>query len=428
MRLRGTGMALIAAGLLVLGLAMAPAAMAKNQSDGYYMTLESATYDSDANETTYVWTLNHDSRTDPVSHLLIDTCLLDSATAVDPAAAEYKDAAKPDPTTSATGYKWEPDPAVGATFSLTFAGNTGTSGTSTWAVKKGTGYVTGTTAGPGCEQGPGAGSLVVAKTVQGSYSGDEFPFTVTCGPDDTEIDQPSSVEARGLAYEPWSEDITLGDGESKTYTDIPAGWVCSATETNSRGATTVTVDDTTSPTGDGVVTIVDGQTSRVDVTNEFTRIVVDPGSLRVGKTVVGSSTDTFPFTVACTLDGQAVTLAAGDASFSLGNGQTKTITGIPAGASCTVTETDRRGAVSTTINDSSGTATDGVVTIASNTQATVDFTNTMAEVAGVVFTNTSDELPSTGSGTAALAAIGSALLAAGLALVRAGRRRPVTAG
>src|SRR5688500_12101860 len=69
---RKVGIGLTTVGLLLLGVAMAPSAAA-NQSDGYYLTLASAVF-ADGN-TTYVWSLHHDTRTDAASHLVIDTCL-----------------------------------------------------------------------------------------------------------------------------------------------------------------------------------------------------------------------------------------------------------------------------------------------------------------------------------------------------------------
>lgn len=75
-----------------------------------------------------------------------------------------------------------------------------------------------------------------------------------------------------------------------------------------------------------------------------------------------------------------MTLAATDAAFALQNAGSKTITGIPAGAECTTAETTTGSDFTTTIEDSDGTATDGVVGISADAVATVAFTNAYADV------------------------------------------------
>src|SRR4051794_9901659 len=134
------------------GLATAPPASA-TVATGFSLSLVGFTHPT-ATSTKYTWRLDGPEGGD-VSHIVIDTCLGNTATSVDPAADEYKDAAHPDPTTGATGYKWEsPPPAVGDEFSLTFAGVYDDSGSASTAVKKGSGdgsVVLGTTGGPNCE-------------------------------------------------------------------------------------------------------------------------------------------------------------------------------------------------------------------------------------------------------------------------------------
>ncbi|WP_211368150.1 DUF5979 domain-containing protein [Microbacterium rhizomatis] len=57
----------------------------------------------------------------------------------------------------------------------------------------------------------------------------------------------------------------------------------------------------------------------------------------------------FGFTASCTYLGQEA-VPEGDRSFALADGESKTFTGIPTGATCVVTETDTAGAASTTVN------------------------------------------------------------------------------
>ena len=78
--------------------------------------------------------------------------------------------------------------------------------------------------------------------------------------------------------------------------------------------------------------------------------------------------DPFAYEVACTFQSQTV-LASGFSSspmtFTLRHGETRTLTGLPAGGSCTVTETNTQGADSTSILrtvNSTQTSIDGVTT------------------------------------------------------------------
>lgn len=76
-------------------------------------------------------------------------------------------------------------------------------------------------------------------------------------------------------------------------------------------------------------------------------------SIAVTKRIAGDGTapsGTFPITVVCTRDGAAV--AGYPATADIAADQTHTFTDIPAGASCTVTETDSRGAASVSYSPS----------------------------------------------------------------------------
>jgi len=111
----------------------------------------------------------------------------------------------------------------------------------------------------------------------------------------------------------------------------------------------------------------------------------DTGSISVDKVLTGGAagaqaTTAFPFTVSCTLDEEPVALAAGDAAFTLTGAATpKVINGLPVGATCTVTETDRMGAETTTVKVGDGTAvTDTDITTPAVTKGgtvMVTFTN-----------------------------------------------------
>lgn len=109
------------------------------------------------------------------------------------------------------------------------------------------------------------------------------------------------------------------------------------------------------------------------------------GSLTVKKTVVGGDSQReFGFTVTLTDgDGEpvsgtfgkgehAVTFTDGKATFTLKDGEEKTIAGLPVGARCTVTEDAAEG-YTTTVNGADGSKAEGAVT---EDGATVAFTNT----------------------------------------------------
>jgi LPXTG-motif cell wall-anchored protein len=108
------------------------------------------------------------------------------------------------------------------------------------------------------------------------------------------------------------------------------------------------------------------------------------GSLSVDKDLAGNNqpaaSTQFTFTVACTSGEQAVALSAGDASFTLTAAQTKTISNLPVGATCTVTETGTASATSTTYKIGEGATTNGTqasgATIAAGATTPVLFTNT----------------------------------------------------
>ena len=172
------------------------------------------------------------------------------------------------------------------------------------------------------------GNLVVRKTTVGGTG--TFTFDVDC--DGTT----------------WDQTFTITNSGEKTITGIPTGTSCTVTERPLTGWTSVFVP------ANGTVTIGVGSNT-IAVTN--TR---NTGNLVVTKTTTGGS-GTFTFTVDCSDD-------AFDQTFTLGSG-TKTISGIPTGTTCTVTEQATEGWTSVSV------PANGTVTIGLGTN-TVAFTNT----------------------------------------------------
>lgn len=173
---------------------------------------------------------------------------------------------------------------------------------------------------------------------------------------------------------------------------------------------------------------------------------VPTGSLSVSKTVDGAGatgSETFDIEVDCTDD-------AFDALYEdIEDGFSDTITGIPVGVECTVTETATADADATTVNGSDGTSAGVTVDADGETVAFVntfeaggggggglvvtDDETTTAEVGGVVVEPETpsvapevapEELAFTGIGdsTALFAALGALLISFGIGLAWAGRR------
>ncbi|MFL5859469.1 MAG: thioester domain-containing protein [Solirubrobacteraceae bacterium] len=121
---------------------------------------------------------------------------------------------------------------------------------------------------------------------------------------------------------------------SMTYRGIPAGAMCTVTETASGSTKAIDVD----VTGNGQqVTIPSGDSKTVDITDTYHFV---PGSLLVRKTIAGPGAgQQGAITIHSVCNGKAVSpdfvLAAGTPTGSY----TKQYDQIPAGATCTVTET-----------------------------------------------------------------------------------------
>jgi hypothetical protein len=206
--------------------------------------------------------------------------------------------------------------------------------------------------------------LVIAKVATGDSAGKgPFTFHLVC----------KDTAGATVALDAADTDFTLNGGEQhQIRRDIPDGSTCVVTETGNGQATSTVPTDTSGVGSDATVVVMHGETQAVTFTNNF----VAPIKLIVSKTVVGNGSGPFAFHVVCTAPGgAAVALAAADADFSLIKDGSHGIKSIPNGSTCTVTETDSKGAVRT-INDSSGTAGDGVVTIPVDGAATVKVTNT----------------------------------------------------
>ena len=167
------------------------------------------------------------------------------------------------------------------------------------------------------------GSLVVKKMIAGPAAGSQGPVVIhvacTDGVDRSDVSIPAGTPAGAT---------------STTYHDIPAGAMCTVTET-ANGSTTATDVDVK---GDGQpVTISSGESATVNITDTYDFV---PGSLLVRKTIAGPAAgQQGAITIHTVCNGKVLTpdfvILAGTPT----GVYTKQYDQIPVGATCTVTET-----------------------------------------------------------------------------------------
>lgn len=187
----------------------------------------------------------------------------------------------------------------------------------------------------------GVGSFTVDKELAGlgaaRYGTGIFDISVTCTRSSA---SPSTV---------WTGTFELSSSTlSHTIENLPAGSVCTVTEPDRAGATSTSFSPQQPGNANaGRATVPNGGTATVRVTNTF-----DLARLAITKDVRTDAvdqdgapvypTDVFDVEVACTFQGTTV-LADGFGSSpmlldDLARAETRTLTGLPAGASCAVTE------------------------------------------------------------------------------------------
>jgi len=232
------------------------------------------------------------------------------------------------------------------------------------------------------------GSVRIAKTVTGPAAGfvpagQTFSGVLKC--------TSQGVEIPDRAY-------TVTVGTPTTITNLPAGAVCTATETAASGQTTYVVSTDVTVPSEAAAPV-----PTLTITNDYqlTELVV--------RKQVDTDAEQFPsgfgFEVECSFLGQPIDLDDADAEFTLDHDGEHRITGLPVNAECTVTETDDRNADSTTVEAESlnadgsphGTVTesgssatiDGLALVDPDVDAdetgsnAVEFTNTYGEQAAI---------------------------------------------
>ena len=186
-----------------------------------------------------------------------------------------------------------------------------------------------------------SGSLVVTKTIRGGAAGSQgnVRIAVNCG------------------GAPLTDFLITGGTTgtvSRTYPNIPAGSLCTVTETVDGSTSTVTVTITG---GSQQVTIPRSDTATVNLDDDYEFV---SGSLTVNKTIAGGAAGAQGQVVIHTVcNGTALTPDFVIAAGTPAGQSSRTYTSIPGGSVCTVTETANGAttAVTVTVTGSGGTAT-----------------------------------------------------------------------
>lgn len=180
-------------------------------------------------------------------------------------------------------------------------------------------------------------------------------------------------------------EFTVQVGTPTVIDNLPTGAECTALETAASGQTSYTATSVVVPEGADEATL---PSIELDNSYGLTELVV--------RKSVGSSADVIPsgfeFAVACTFLGRPIDLRAADANFTLNDGGSHTITGLPVNASCSITETNDRNADSVNVEAESVDVNDapwGVVTENNpGSNATIDGLAPSTGVNEAHFTNT----------------------------------------
>ncbi|WP_205657224.1 thioester domain-containing protein [Aeromicrobium chenweiae] len=220
------------------------------------------------------------------------------------------------------------------------------------------------------------GGLEVTKTISGEGAGlqGDIEINVVCTPPE------------GVDVDPVERTITIPAGtgagaqDPVQVTGVPAGSTCTITEPEDGDNGQVNL--TASSIDPETVTVVDDTLAPVAVTNEYARAV---GGLQVTKLIGGPAAgeqDEIVLALDCDDDGNAFdqefTIPAGSAA---GEYPVTTVTGIPVGTECVVTETVS-GETDTIVLVEPTTIEPGSVTIADGETSAVTVTNNYREENG----------------------------------------------
>ena len=217
---------------------------------GHYpgaISLTSATYNSSNNTTTYTWTLTGQGGS--ASHVVINTCLGNTAISTGGSPDSQATYTNPDSTTGKTGYKWESgsDLVTGDTFILTFSGNTGTSGTATWTIKKGSDsahFNSGNTGGPSCSTPPPPTSVTASASPGACVFTNGVSFTPVTASINPAGGATVALSKAGVLVYTFPTSGTSYNASPGTYTWVAtaaSGYVLSGTSTGEFAAASCTL-------------------------------------------------------------------------------------------------------------------------------------------------------------------------------------------
>lgn len=139
--------------------------------------------------------------------------------------------------------------------------------------------------------------------------------------------------------------LTLDNGYATDYADLPVGAECAATQTKTAGANSVEIDVK-------LVTLAAGEVAEIGIVDVF-----ELGAIEVTKSLAGGASaehenDVFEVELVCVrdLDGVPTPVEIPDgATRSFSSGETVLFAELPAGAECTLTETENGGADSSVL-------------------------------------------------------------------------------
>lgn len=196
-------------------------------------------------------------------------------------------------------------------------------------------------------------SFRLTKRVDGLPSGVVLPpfvFEWSC----------SIVEADGEVVEIDSRTFTIVDGATYTSPRLPEGAQCRIWETESQGGSSDVRGE------ENALSFEIGQPDAdIIVVNDY-----EDGSLTIAKTVVWDDVPPvtlpgpFEVTVECAFPSIGDLLPGFPQTIQLVDGASETITGLPVGTACLVEETERQGAMETSIDSSNAAPQDGDTYIA----------------------------------------------------------------
>lgn len=230
------------------------------------------------------------------------------------------------------------------------------------------------------------GRLVISKVVSGAGASTALKSGGTLGAQtfamSVDCVYPPGIGTQSTAGFPLAFKLTAGHSvtiDAAHGTPVPAGALCTLTETDAKGAGTTTIATNSGTFDEGTTAEILVRSSTaggtiVDVTNDFTT-----GRLIVAKKVSGTppANTSFPFLVSCTVDGVG---ALADQSFRLLPNQQKALA-VPSGAHCRVRERSSGGGVAT-YSDSDGSH-DGTVSIVAGATSSVTVRNTFSTACSV---------------------------------------------